>query len=493
MRILSHFQLVMKKRLAKNGKLLTLLFLIYSILSFLIFLRDDFLLERIAFLTNSPNLLKFGRVIGKTLHVNSIPTLLYFLVILLMFVVYFKTLRLVKKTNFKNTYSSLIINYSLIFMLISLISFPALSTDVFDYISSNRVLFVHKANPWLVAPQNFPNDEFIYLGSWKFRPSVYGPVQFIFSSLVQAVAGNNLIANIIGFKLTGAVFTVSLIVLFKKFVLKHFPDQLLFSLALFSWNPLLHIEILANAHNDVIMAFFAFLGLVFFYQKKLVRSALALALAVLAKIAAVLFIPIIAIYLISKNKSKAFLFITAFTIFTSLGFLTLGRGFKGLIENLGVQLGLYLRSLPTIFRFIFLRLQFSPTRALILEKALTIPAFILLFIFYLKKVKAKSILITMVITMMIYLMLVSPMLQPWYLVWILPFVALLKPGRIQNVALVFSASCLLYYSVLFTSFYFSPLHFGWQITMLAVMVIPPLSVWIMPLRWYTQIKRKLLV
>src|SRR3990170_3262714 len=69
----------MEKQLKRNGLMLAFLLVLYVIVSYLIFLRDDFLLERIAFLTNAPWLLEQGRELAKTLHVNSLPTQIYLL------------------------------------------------------------------------------------------------------------------------------------------------------------------------------------------------------------------------------------------------------------------------------------------------------------------------------------------------------------------------------------------------------------------------------
>jgi hypothetical protein len=482
----------MEKQLKKLGLILWFLFAFYSILSYLIFLRNDFLLERISILTQAPWLLDLGRRWGKLLHVNSIPTPLYFLIITAMFIVYARALSILKKNRSKKKETTkTIIKFSILFMITTLISFPSLSTDVFDYIATNRVLFVHQANPWLRAPQEFPQDDFIYLGSWKFRASVYGPVQFLFSSVVHIFAGDSIIANVAGFKLINSLFMIATIFLVKKFLEEKNQSHLAFGLLLFAWNPLLHIEIAGNAHNDIIMTFFALSGLYLIFTKRESLGALALALAVLSKIATVIFIPIITVWLILENRKKqALKFLGTFIISTSVGFAILRGGFIGFIKNLGVQLGLYLRSLPTILRFLFLKVGLSDSKAMMIEKLFTIPPFAALFLIVIKKLKSLGLSPALVITMLGYLILASPMLQPWYLVWVLPFIALLPPGRLLNGALIFTYSSLVYYAVLFISFYFSPLNFAWQIAMFTVVVIPPLFVWFTPKTWYTQLRRQ---
>ena len=477
----------------RSAVILWLLCLAYTIESYLILLRDDFLLERISVLTKNPWILEAGRRWAVILHVNSLPTPLLFLTISAMFLVYFRLLKILSNTQKELTQTAnLITKCCVVFMITLFFSFPALSTDVFDYISSNRVLFVHQANPWLVAPQEFPDDEFIYLGSWKYRASVYGPVQFLFSSLVHLMGRDNLIASLFGFKLTALVFTILAVWITKKWLKEQFPERQAYGIAVLAWNPLLLIEIVGNAHNDIIMAFFSLLGCYLFYKKRYNLSALSLACAVLTKMTALLILPLLGIWLIGKHRLKqsARMAVT-FILVTLSGMISLGSGFSGLLHNLGIQLGLYLRSLPTILRFFFLNLGLSNRLALYGEKALTLPAFGILVIKSIQYLKHRGFISAIVVVMTGYLLLVSPMLQPWYLVWVLPFVALLKRGKLQLGALAFSMSSLLYYPVLFVSYYFSPLHFSWQIVMFLFMVIPPLIVWFTPKSWYTSVRNKI--
>lgn len=471
----------MQRQLNKIGKVLFLTFFCYSILSYLIFLRDDFLLERISYLLNKPDLHIYGRNLGKIFHVNSIPTLFYFLIIIIMFFLYAKALRILRDLKNNDQTRKVVIKFALIFTLISMLSFPALSTDVFDYISNNRVLFVHNANPWLHAPDEFPADDFIYLGSWKFRASVYGPVQFIFSSLVHLFAKQNIILNIIGFKVINAFFLIGLIFLIEKYLVKNGHKFTPYALAVFAWNPLIHIEIVGNAHNDVIMAFFTFLAFYWLKDNRILMGSFAISLAVLSKMASILFVPILFVWLLSRrNLKSALFFIFSFITTSLLGFASLGEGIIGLIKNLQIQSGLYLRSLPTILRFFFLKLGFQENKALIAEKALTLPAFTVFYLYFTRRISTSKLAKILITIMMAYLMIASPMLQPWYLLWFLPFISLLYPGRLQFVAIAFSFSSLLYYAFLFLSFYFSPLHFAWQITFFLIVVIPPVLIWIMP-------------
>ena len=130
--------------------------------------------------------------------------------------------------------------------------------------------------------------------------------QFLFSSLVHLIAGDNIIANIAVFKIINLLFTITTVFIVKNLLEETAPSRLVFGLAIFSWNPLLHIEIIGNAHNDIIMAFFASLGLYLVFKKRESWGAFALALAVLAKIAALLYVPLIAIWLASTNRKVAY-------------------------------------------------------------------------------------------------------------------------------------------------------------------------------------------
>lgn len=480
----------MLKKLEKYGLFLFILHVFYAFLSYLIFLRDDFILERISVLTNQPSILETGRTLASLLHVNSIPTLLFFISLILMFYFYAKALRVLSKDKInQKKLLNTIFKYSSLCLIATFISFPSLSTDVFDYISSNRVLYEHQANPWLHAPQEFTNDEFIYLGSWKFRASVYGPVQFVFSSVVSFLGRDNIILNIIGFKLINIFFTVATFFLLLKILKQIAPSRAAFGLAVFAWNPLLYIEIIGNAHNDIIMAFFTLLGIYFLINQKIFLSALTISLSILTKMSSALFIPPLIIFLIkNKNRKTVFKFLLTLVIITIVGFATLGNGFFGLVKNLGVQTSLYLRSLPTILRYMFIKIGFTENISNLIEKLFTVPLFLFTYIKAVTKLNINKLFSVLVFTMMAYLIIASPMLQPWYLIWFLPIAALLPPGRLLYSSLTFTFSSLLHYIVLYVSFYFSPLSFMWQVFMFIIIAFPPIAVWLVPKTWYTQIR-----
>lgn len=456
----------------------TLLQACYALTSYLILLRDDFMLERVAFLLQNPNLLVLGRQIAKTLHVNGFSLILMLILIPLLFINYRQILQIIKtgRQNKKNL--KIIIYFSLFFSLLAFFSFPSLSTDVFDYIASNRVLFVHHANPWIEPPQNFPTDEFIYLGSWKFRASVYGPVQFVFSSLVQITAQDQLLLNIMGFKaISLTFFWLSALVIYM--YLKRFqPQKLVAGLTFFLLNPLILIEIIGNAHNDLSMGFFTLLSLYFLFTSGYIFSAISLSLAFLSKVSSLIFFPLIFLYLLFWGRiKKAFIFLSVFIFFSLSGLLTLGKGLSFFIKNLGVQTALYHHSLPTVIRYIFLQLGTSGNRAFFLEKLITVPIFLVFFFFLLLRLKKDKLIETLILAGCFYLLLASPMLKPWYLAWFLPLVSLTDSEKYKRLLIAFSFGGLFYYCLLFTSYYFSPLHIIWQILMYLGIVLPPLISW----------------
>jgi hypothetical protein len=472
-----------------NGLLLVLLMFFYSVTSYLIFLRDDFILERISVLSGNPEWLEEGRVIAKQLHVNSIPTFLFLLIIIGLFIIYFKQIKLLKR--------GVIVGYRkylcLIFILMSMfsiISFPALSTDVFDYIASNRVLFVHHQNPWIVAPLNIADDDYMYLGSWKFRASVYGPVQFLVSSIVHFLGQDNLILNVFVYKLINFFFILFCIFILDQHLKRKAPDSHALRLTVFALNPLLHLEILGNAHNDIVMAFFSVSSIVAMLNHRFMISVLSLSMSVLAKVASLLYLVPITIWFLGQGKIiKLGRYLAGFIIITVLGFLFLGSGLQGFFKNITVQSELYLHSLPTIIRFSLVKLSFSLEEANLIEKLITVPLFLILANRIIKKQNENNLISNLILLMMIYLIVLSPMLQPWYLIWFLPLVSLQKIGKLFWTCLIFSFSSLLHYFVLLDSYYFSPLAFSWQILMYLIMVIPPILYWFFPQSWYTRMCR----
>jgi len=451
--------------------------LLYLVSSYYLLLRNAFFLERFALMFNLPSLETQGIVLAQILHANSISTLVLTFSLLGLFVSFILLLRHPPKRIF--THPLFILS-----LLNFLLSFPSLSTDVFDYLNFNRIAFVYHANPWLQSALSFPHDPWIYFGSWLDRPSVYPPLFHFSSALIYFLFGASVIGSIIGFKL----FNLFLYLAFYFLFVSVKPKLSVKSQLIFLANPLILIEFLGNAHNDLLLALFLLLSFLFLKRHQPIPSALFLAAGFLTKITLLLYLPIF-LYFFSRKRLKLSLkFGLSFAFFTLLGFIPLFPIFSTYIHNLNLQTNIFYHSLPNLFRLL-IRSLFSMDLELAgkLQRLISLPLFALAAAFTYSKVRHLPEL-ALIGLMLFYLIIAAPMIQSWYLVWYLPLLPFAPNHKIKTAGLIFCFSGLLHYPIFFLSFYLNHHHPLWQLLIYLVMVLPSLVIIFLPQRWYTRLK-----
>ena len=200
-------------------KKFSLLYLIFSLLSWIILLRDRFTLEIIStkFYPQLSNL--FAQT--ENLKLNTWPTVLFLLIVILLFFFYFRSLKL-------NLSPAKIIFASILFQIIVFFSYPILSTDILSYILSDRVSVVYHQNVWTTKPNQYTSDPYYYLvypiykdRDWTNQTRIYGGVNQFFYSLSTTLSGNDLLANLASHKLVVLLFNISTIFLVYFILLGH--------------------------------------------------------------------------------------------------------------------------------------------------------------------------------------------------------------------------------------------------------------------------------
>jgi hypothetical protein len=451
---------------------------LYSFVSYLILLRDAFILERLSLTLSTPQIESVGVVVSQTLKVNYLSPMLLALVIGLSFYAFAGIIKYSQKETVDWKYILLVV-------AMVLVSFPALSTDVFDYNNTNRVAFIHQENPWQFSASAFPDDSEIYYGSWLERASVYPPASAINGSLVYVFFGTNPVVAIFGFKILAIIyyFLIGLV------LLQLLPKTKKYLTLLFLLNPLILIEFVGNAHNDLLMAFFLVAGLFYLNKKKVVYSSTMMTLSILSKLSVALYFPIIFVALIHQLKlARLILWISLICLGTLIGLVLMGESFPYLLENIQAQFSIYQKSLPTVIRYFFIYSlgEGSLENASRIQKLITLPMYGLVVLYYLFRTKY-VLYDLLVILMMWYLWIQAPMFQPWYLSWFLVMIPLVKRSRIKVTAIVYSVFALLSYPLYYVSLLFNPLSIIWQLLLALSVVLPSLVTLYGPKWWYTRL------
>ena len=437
-------------------------FLAYTLLSFILLLRNDWAVQTIA---------SFYPQIGQTLfnlkdtalklHLNTVPTALYFLIVLSAFYCYW---RIVTGKWIKNQQCGKILLCSIVFQGILVASYPALSTDVFDYILQNRVAFTYQQNPWITPPIAFPADPFINLGHWQRISSVYGPVHHVLALFPEIVGGDDLIRSVLGFKFLMVIFTY----LTARFLIMLIPEKdKARHLALFMFNPLVLIETAGNAHNDIIMVAFMVASLVALRRNRFPIAGILIGLGAMVKLYAVALIPLYLAFLARKGKwvSALGLLVSSFcTVLFGIWFMGI-NSLQNQIRLFGWVFTLRLNSLPNL-------LNMLPDWVFLLP-------FLVFALYKLSAIDDKTKIVrTYVILTLVYLLFVVELYWAWYPIWYIPFLSLLRLTRIVKAALTFAMTSSLHYAILFLSHRFSYQHILWTVAIYLFLIVPPIIVYL---------------
>ena len=167
-----------------------------------------------------------------------------------------------------------------------------LSDDVYLYDLYGRAISVYGANPVLVPPSAFVSDPHLPWVHWKELPSAYGPIWLMFSADLSAAA-DSLTAAVLLYRAAGAVLHLAVVALVWRVLRQTGCRAPLAGAIFYAWNPLVLLEAVANAHNDVLVALFAVLLVGAAIQGRWTRAACFAACAVMVKPFAVLLLPVL--------------------------------------------------------------------------------------------------------------------------------------------------------------------------------------------------------
>lgn len=143
---------------------------------------------------------------------------------------------------------------------VPLIVLPGLfSDDVYLYNLYGRTISVYGANPLHFAPSSFPADAHLPWVHWKELPSAYGPIWLMLSAALSRLGSDSPSTVIVVYRVAAvALHLLTVAALWS--ALRTSRSRAALSLTLFyAWNPLVLLEVVGNAHNDVLVALFAVL------------------------------------------------------------------------------------------------------------------------------------------------------------------------------------------------------------------------------------------
>lgn len=175
--------------------------------------------------------------------------------------------------------------------LLLLFAYPAFSYDLYNYLFDARIITLYQENPYLHKALDYPDDPWINFMRWTHRTYPYGPGWLIISVPLSFLGFQKFVITLYLFKSLMAASYVASVVAIQKILKKTGSSVVLSGTILFALNPLVLIESLVSAHNDIVMMALALWSLYALMQKKYGWSVVLLLISVSIKFATILLLP----------------------------------------------------------------------------------------------------------------------------------------------------------------------------------------------------------
>lgn len=226
-------------------------------------------------------------------------TIVFIVLSLLFFLFYYLLFKYFKqgKIPFKN-----IIWLSILICPILILSYPAFSHDIFNYIFNAKMVLVYGADPHQKVAMDFPDA---MLG---FMRNIHTPAPYFYGwtliSLLPYILGlGRIFPEIISFKIFSSLCLFLSLLILKKIYSIYKLKKDKSRLVLFLLNPFLLIEAIVVGHNDLtmmVLAFLAFYFLIKFKKEKkwklFIFSAFFFLASVSNKYATIILLPLLIIW-----------------------------------------------------------------------------------------------------------------------------------------------------------------------------------------------------
>ena len=358
--------------------------------------------------------------------------LIYTALFLVIFLIYFAICLIIFRTNkislSKKEINRLVITiliFSIIFRSVMVYTESTLSTDVLRFAWDGRLL-KYGVDPYAHEPYSaeldwLKNVPYFEAYDHKDEISPYPPfaqMAFLFLSIISE--------SLFGLKVSFSVLDMINCILLAYLLHNMVARRYLGGVILYSWSPLMIIEISSSGHMEPLPIFFILTSLVLFSKKRLFYSTLSYTLAIWSKIFPILLLPIYLKYLKTKNKSTIILqhliiiIVLSFSLYVpfilSSGanvFLGLYRYFSGWFFNPSIFL---------LFRIMLYEIGVPYAISRILAGIIFL--FLAFRLVYVKEVRdLESFAYLSILTLGLSVML-APAVFPWYSSWILIFCAI---------------------------------------------------------------------
>lgn len=246
---------------------------------------------------------------------RPLSSFLFVSIVLLLFVFYLLILNAIcKKEMLKKTIWFLIIAAAVILTF----SYNAFSYDLFNYMFDAKIITYYSQNPYIHKALDFPGDPMLSFMHWTHRLYPYGPTWLGLTVPLSFVGMQFFLPTFFLFKMLMSMSFLGTVYFIGRILQKFSLKNELFGIAFFALNPLVIIESLVSAHNDIVMIFIVMWSLFLLMNKKYVRSIILFILSIGVKFATAFIFPIYALVLYLQSKKKTVNWQFLFAVMTAV-------------------------------------------------------------------------------------------------------------------------------------------------------------------------------
>ena len=235
---------------------------------------------------------------------RPLSTFFYLILLVLLFTFYIVFLVLADKKKLSENQAWIVI---ISMSAILLFSYNAFSYDLFNYIFDAKIVTFYHQNPYDHRALDYPGNPMLGFMHWTGRTYPYGPVWLFLTVPLGLLDGFRLLLpTIMLFKGIAFVSFLGTVFFIGKIMQKISPEHELFATIFFALNPLVVIESLVSAHNDIVMMFFSVSSLYFLLHKKYLYALVLLMVSVGVKFATIFLLPVFLLVFFLLQRKKKF-------------------------------------------------------------------------------------------------------------------------------------------------------------------------------------------
>ncbi len=255
---------------------------------------------------------------------RPLSTILFLAIIGFMFTLYAITLNLIRKGLIEQ---KLLWKIILSVSVILLLSYNAFSYDFFNYIFDAKIITHYGQNPYEHKALDYPQDPMLSFMHWTHRTYPYGPFWLMLTVPVSFIGFGYFLLTFYLFKLLMTVSFLGSVFLIRKIALRLGSDPVPV-VAAFALNPLVLVESLVSAHNDIAMMALGLFGIYMFLEKRYIASLAGIIGSIFIKYATALIIPGIIAKGFFKVRTTTFFYILIISMAISIFLATYRTNFQ---------------------------------------------------------------------------------------------------------------------------------------------------------------------